>query len=369
MPRTGSLTWANDLATRPAAPAELVADAAGSSPSAVKRHAKQERFRNHARPAPSAAAKQAQPASTTATVADASSPNQSTSRIAKPAAPVPKRAPIRSATLDPSHLAGRRQSSSEVDDAAAEDQELVAEMDSLSIVTNDAADDAGPAPPQHDLASSGYHSPPAFVGMGHAHRASGSFPPPPFGPGEGFMHPSSYLPAAAHALPMSTRTATPAWATCCRVWRPSTCLATSRIAPRPIRMRPPCLAEPSSRRQARRAPHRRVRRSGRAARAAHQPDAQRRGALLSRRHPRIRSTTAHGGRHGIASAPRRTTWTFAFRLCRRAGCSARPVANDRPGHAHADGWHDAANQPAHATERARQQAVTQPGAGFALLAR
>ncbi len=202
MPRTGSLTWANDLAPRPAAPAELVADAAGSSPSAIKRLAKQERSETMLAQPPSAAAKQAQPASSTAADADATSPNQSSSRIAKPAAPVPKRAPIRSATLDPSQLAGNRRSSSDdLDDAAAEDQELVAEMDSLSIVTNDAAPDAGPAPPQHDLASSGYHSPPAFVGMGHAHRASGSFPPPPFGPGEGFMHPASYLPGSGARSP------------------------------------------------------------------------------------------------------------------------------------------------------------------------
>lgn len=69
--------------------------------------------------------------------------------------------------------------------AAAEDEKLVDGMKTLTIATTDVAT-SGAAAPQHDF---------------HAHRPSGSFPPPPFSPGEAFMHPSPYLPGSGARSP------------------------------------------------------------------------------------------------------------------------------------------------------------------------
>ncbi|SPO21209.1 related to PUF3 - transcript-specific regulator of mRNA degradation [Ustilago trichophora] len=190
IPRPGSLTWANDLATRPS-PADLISDSATSSPSAVKGVTITD--------SPTGAKTLADPASTAADKSTSTSP----STTKKPAAPVPKRAPIRSATLDPSHLASKRRPSGDLDDslpsgqaAGADDEELADEMATLTIATDDIAG-PGAVSQQH-----GYNSPPTLVGVDHhAHRPSGSFPPPPFSPGEAFMHPSSYLPGSGARSP------------------------------------------------------------------------------------------------------------------------------------------------------------------------
>ncbi len=130
---------------------------------------------------------------------------------------------------------------------------------------------------------------------------------------------------------MSTRTATPAWATCCRVWRPSTCLATSRIAPRPIRMRPPCLAEPSC--VARLAGLHTAESVVRAAPLGPHINPMRNGEALFYPGviPGFGPPPPMAG--GMASPVRHVgpPGPSHFGFCRRAGCSARPVANDRPG--------------------------------------
>lgn len=197
MSRPGSLTWANDLATRPP-PTELISESAASSPSAVKRIAATDSPSGPRTLSPSSTLK-ADPAAATADTAKAASPISTK----KPAAPVPKRAPIRSATLDPSHLATKRRLSGDMDDslpsgqpAGAQDEELVDEIATLTTATDEMTGNSA-VPPQH-----GYHSPPALIGLGHhAQRPSGSFPPPPFSPGEAFMHPSPYLPGSGARSP------------------------------------------------------------------------------------------------------------------------------------------------------------------------
>ncbi|KAJ1030094.1 hypothetical protein NDA16_001007 [Ustilago loliicola] len=203
--RPGSLTWANDLATRPPPPpADIITESAASSPNASNRVALKD-------PPPAAHASSSSAALNTDTAAasaadnaTSASPSSNKDRTNKPAAPVPKRAPIRSATLDPSHLASKRRLSDQIDHqplasgepAAAQDQELLDGMGSLTIATDRVAGSNVAAQ------QPGYHSPPAFIGVGqHMHRPSGSFPPPPFSPGEAFMHPSPYLPASGARSP------------------------------------------------------------------------------------------------------------------------------------------------------------------------
>lgn len=182
--RTASLTWANDLAAK-STPTDI--DTAASSPSAVKRTT------GDASSSPSASR----------TVAAVASPGDTaaSSSISKTAAPVPKRGPIRAATLDPRALASNRRPSQDLDDdslpsgqpgEAGDDDELTDEMGTLSIATGDAA-----STQQLD-----YNAPPALMGPGnHMQRPSGSYPPPPFSPGEAFMHPSPYLPGSGARSP------------------------------------------------------------------------------------------------------------------------------------------------------------------------
>lgn len=197
LPRSGSLTWTNEIAAR-AAPAELVTDSATSSPSAVKRATVND---PSAAPIdPSSTNKDAAAAATNDTL-----PSVSPSSAKKAAAPVPKRAPIRSATLDPKHLAAKARLSDEADDAlpsgqpaaSSQEEQLIDDIGSLTIATDDIATSSA-VPQQH-----GYNSPSAFMGAGghHAPRPSGSFPPPHFSPGESFMHPSPYLPGSGTRSP------------------------------------------------------------------------------------------------------------------------------------------------------------------------
>ncbi|SNX81938.1 related to PUF3 - transcript-specific regulator of mRNA degradation [Melanopsichium pennsylvanicum] len=197
VPRPASLTWANDLAARPP-PSDPISANAASSPSAVKR-APVVDSTSGANISPPPAALNTGPSTARGNKPSAVSP----SSTKKTAAPVRKRAPIRSATLDSSHLASKRRPSGDSDDslpsgqpAADEDEELVDELATLTIATDNMAG-SGPVPQQH-----GYSSPPALMGVGHhAHRPSGSFPPPPFSPGEAFMHPSPYLPGSGARSP------------------------------------------------------------------------------------------------------------------------------------------------------------------------
>ncbi|KAJ9476566.1 mRNA-binding protein PUF3 [Pseudozyma hubeiensis] len=190
--RPGSLTWGNDLATR-SNTSEIVTDSAASSPNAVKRATTKDTTAVTNDSSPSSTLKDAASAAKEDARASASPSNSK-----KTAAPVPKRAPIRSATLDPKHLAANRRLSGDSDDelasgqtAAADDEQLVDGVSSLTITTADAA------PPQH-----GYNSPPAFMGPAqYAPRASAPFPPPPFSPGEAFMNPSPYLPGSGARSP------------------------------------------------------------------------------------------------------------------------------------------------------------------------
>ncbi|CBQ68018.1 related to PUF3-transcript-specific regulator of mRNA degradation [Sporisorium reilianum SRZ2] len=190
LPRSGSLTWANDLAARPSG-----TDSAASSPTAVKRATANDS--SAASIDPSSTIKDAA-AAQPGTISD-TLPSVSPSTTKKAAAPVPKRAPIRSATLDPSHLASKTRRSGDDDDdddalpsgqtvASTQDDQLIDDIGSLTIATDDIAS-SGTVPQQH-----GYSSPPAFIGAGghHGPRPSASFPPPPFSPAEAFMHPSPY---------------------------------------------------------------------------------------------------------------------------------------------------------------------------------
>ncbi|SAM60663.1 related to PUF3-transcript-specific regulator of mRNA degradation [Ustilago bromivora] len=199
----GSLTWANELTTRPP-PTDLISESASSSPNAVKRVAVKD---PPSAPNPSSSPCSALESNDTAdsNAANASPTNVAKDCPAKPAAPVPKRAPIRSVTLDPSHLASKSRLSDEIHHdplpsgqaAASQDEELVVDgMNTLTIATDSSA----------ALHPVGFQSPPPpLIGVGghhHMHRPSASFPPPPFSPGgEVFMHPSPYLPGSGARSP------------------------------------------------------------------------------------------------------------------------------------------------------------------------
>ncbi|EST06537.1 Pumilio RNA-binding repeat [Kalmanozyma brasiliensis GHG001] len=197
MAKPVSLTWANDLSARPP-PTELISEPATTSPSATRRT-----------PAKDSTGPSSSPSSSLKKAAAGATQNPSSaappSSKKGPAAPVPKRAPIRSTTLDPRHLAAKRRSSTDDDNDGAEvsgqpagvdDEELIDELSSLTIATDDVAGSS--TIPQHQ----GYSSPPAFMHTGHhAHRPSGSFPPALFSPGEAFMHPAPYLPGSGTRSP------------------------------------------------------------------------------------------------------------------------------------------------------------------------
>ncbi len=179
----------------------------------------------------------------------------------EPAAPVPKRAPIRSTTLDPRHLAAKRRSSTDIDGdampsgqpATGEDEDLIDELSSLTIPTADATA-SNVIPPQH-----GYSSPPAFMPAGHhSHRPSGSFPPPPFSQAKLSCIRRPIFLAVELVLLMATRTDIQV---CIRLWLPLTCQDTSRIAQRRIPTHPLCLDVPSLPPPAPKAQHRKARRS------------------------------------------------------------------------------------------------------------
>ncbi|KIS72188.1 uncharacterized protein UMAG_15049 [Mycosarcoma maydis] len=190
--RPGSLSWANDLGARPPL-TELITDSATSSPNAVKRAtANDSTAIANTSSSPSATVKDA-----AATAEESDKPSSVSPRSNKnTATTVSKRAPIRSTTLDPKHLAANRRLSGDSDNelpsgqvaGADQDATLTDGVSSLTIATDNIAA-SNSVPQQH-----GYHSPPAFMGPSHhAPHPTAAFAPPPFSPGEAFMQPSPYL--------------------------------------------------------------------------------------------------------------------------------------------------------------------------------